>query len=123
MFRNATGVRAFSSMAATIVLLAAVGAVASCGRPTAQPVSPSEPVVAPSTLSISGVVRARHNGRGIVGARVALVVGANAGRIATSDEDGRYRLADLEPGDVTVHAVADGFDLESRSVPITITRR
>lgn len=68
---------------------------------------------------IDGAVRDADGGQALDGALIAIAGGANQGKSAVADDQGRYQIAELEPGAVVIHAVADGFDLQSQSVTLS----
>jgi len=81
-------------MKVLVVVLAAV-VVAACGSDAA-PVRPSPPPVA--TFTLTGRVVHAPTGTPTVGATVSVTTGVNAGRSTQSDLEGRFTLANLQPG-------------------------
>ena len=77
-----------------VVALAAV-VVAACGS-EATPVTPSPPPAA--TFTLTGRIVHAPTGTPTVGATVSVTAGVNAGRSAQSDAEGRFTLANLQPG-------------------------
>ena len=90
-----------------------------CGGSPTQPAPPPPPPPPPPTLlTITGIVAAEEPPTAIGGARVEVVDGPDAGRNATSGEDGRYTLLALRPGQFSIRVTADGFDTQTRSVSL-----
>ena len=85
-------------MKSLVVALCAV-VVAACGS-DATPVTPSPPPAA--TLTLTGRVVHTPTGTPTVGATVSVTTGANAGRSAQSDTEGRFTLANLQAGTFTI---------------------
>lgn len=74
------------------------------------PAQPRDRVqVTPGTAAISGRVLTADTGRPIKRARVAISGGGRGGRTAITDEQGRYRVAELAAGTYTVTASKTGF--------------
>ncbi len=61
------------------------------------------------TSSISGRVLAADSGRPVKRARVAVAGGGRGGKIAITDDQGRYQIAELAAGTYTVTASKAGF--------------
>lgn len=61
-------------------------------------------IVSPETATISGTVRDKLTDLAVSGAQVSV-----ADRQVTADEDGRYQLSSLLPGQVTVNISAEGY--------------
>ena len=76
----------------------------------------------PQTYSLAGVV-SDDTGRGIAGARVEVLNGANAGVASTTDVTGAYAMARLLPDSFRVRASADGYDSGEQSVTVTANAR
>lgn len=95
-----------------VALVASV--LCGCGGGSGSPTSPSAPVPAatPSVGSLAGTVT-QNGGGAVAGATVTILDGANAGRTATTNSSGQYRLDNLTSGNANVAAAANG--LESRS--------
>lgn len=94
--------------------LLVVGILAGCGGGGGGPASPSAPVVAPTPAAgaLSGSVT--QNGAGAVsGATVRILDGANAGRTATTDGSGQYRIDGLSSGNANVAASANGLEVRA----------
>jgi len=92
------------------------------GKAASSPVAPSEPqrnVTAADTLLVTGIVTDAMTQSAVPGAKVAVVDGASAGKTATADADGRYSLADLSSGPISIRATADGFEAETRSLTLS----
>jgi hypothetical protein len=71
-------------------------------------------------VTISGKV-ADTNGASIVGASItATQIEKNIERTVVTDEDGRYRIVDLEPGTYKVRATSQGFGAKERIDLVTI---
>jgi hypothetical protein len=85
----------------TSTILFALFALSSCGT--------SRIPTAPSTVSLIGTVTAQ-NGTKLSGATVRIGDGLNAGKSATTNNDGEYRFDDLAVSNGNVSAVADGYD-------------
>jgi hypothetical protein len=98
-----------ASLVAMIVCTAA-----GCGD-AASPASPS----APPALQLAGVVKEASADIALPHARVEVIDGVNQGRSGVADAEGRYTLADLQPGTFTLRAGADGFEPDQRSVTLT----
>jgi hypothetical protein len=91
--------------------------IASCGGDdTGNPVGPSNPSPAPSSLTLSGTVSesAPTTNVRIAGAVVAILDGTDAGRTATTDANGSYRIEGLRVGGFNVSVNAGGYE-ESRA--------
>src|ERR1044071_7785091 len=72
-------------------------------------------------VSFNGVVT-DENGAVITGARVtARFVSTGSERAAVTDEGGRYRLVELQPGAYTLRAVSAGFAAEERREVFTLS--
>jgi carboxypeptidase family protein len=95
--------------------------VAACGGSSPSSPTPAIPVVpsTPPRWALSGTV-VETGTQSIVGAaRVDILDGANQGRTAPADGQGRYRFDNLEPGAFAIRVTADGFEPETRSVTLT----
>lgn len=101
-------------MKRVIVAALLAGVLVGCGGGSSSPASPSAPVPAatPSVGSLAGTVT-QNGGGAVAGATVTILDGANAGRTATTNSSGQYRLENLTSGNANVSAAANG--LESRS--------
>lgn len=73
----------------------------------------------PDRVSIAGVVKASQGSSAIGSARVDVVSGMNAGQTVTADAGGRYKLADLQPGQMTIRATASGYAEQTTTVTVT----
>ncbi|MGH9903564.1 MAG: carboxypeptidase-like regulatory domain-containing protein, partial [Pyrinomonadaceae bacterium] len=63
---------------------------------------------------------ADQNGAVIAGAVITATRAATgAERLVTTDDEGRYRIVELEPGTYIVRASSDGFSAEERSALVT----
>lgn len=92
----------------------AVSVLFGCGGGGSSPSGPSTPVPAPTPTvgSLAGTVT-QNGGGAVAGATVTVLDGANAGRAATTNGSGQYRLDNLTSGNANVAAAANG--LETRS--------
>jgi len=68
---------------------------------------------------MSGTIRDQTTGRGIASAQVAIVQDVNAGRSATTDSTGSYRLDRLNGGGMRAQVTASGFDGQGIDVPLS----
>lgn len=84
------------------LLIAFSTLVVACGS-ASTPVTPSPPPAA--TFTLTGRVVHAPTGTPTVGATVSVTTGANAGRSAQSDTEGRFTLANVQPGTFTVEVV------------------
>ncbi len=84
------------------LLIAFSSLVVACGS-ASTPVTPSPPPAA--TFTVTGRVVHAPTGTPTVGAAVSVTTGANAGRSAQSDTEGRFTLANLQPGTFTIEVV------------------
>ncbi len=77
----------------------------------------------PESVVLSGVVVSVAPGgassRALPAARVSIASGKNAGRSATTDQDGRYRIADLSPEGIILEASASGHISESKPIDLS----
>lgn len=90
-----------------------------CNR-GASPLAPSSPT--PSSLDLTGAVTDNGASQPVPNAHIDIVDGANQGKSATADANGRYDLADLQPGTFSVRAQADGFEATAQAVTLTDNR-
>ena len=65
--------------------------------------------VPPGTASISGRVMTADTGRPVKRARVTASGGGRGGRTATTDDQGRYQIAELAAGNYSISASKNGF--------------
>lgn len=73
------------------------------------------------TVTISGRV-ADPNNAPIVGASVtATLVTTGVERTVVTDDEGRYRIVELQPGTYTVKSTSQGFGIQTRSDLVTIS--
>jgi hypothetical protein len=105
-----------------LLVLAVAVAAMSCGdseSPTTP--TPPPPPPAPSSFTLSGGVTESEptTTKRIPGATVAFVDGTNAGKTATADAEGNYRITNVLAGASTVRASADGYQEATR--PVTIS--
>jgi hypothetical protein len=80
--------------------------------------SPSNTPAAPTTVSLSGVVRATGTTAPIKNATVQILDGANRGRVMTTDLRGAYKFDNLEVGNANVLASAEGMPQTTQGVYI-----
>jgi len=73
----------------------------------------------PDRVTIAGVVKASQGSAAIGSARVDVVSGANTGKSVTADASGRYKLIDLQPGQMTIRATANGYSEQTTTVTVT----
>jgi len=104
-------------MLATLALTACLSGCARDQTATAVPSSPSPPVLAPATSSVSGTVTSTTGDR-IAGATVS-VTGAGTTSNATTDVSGRYALTGLASAEYAMSADAKGYAASSRSVSLS----
>ena len=67
-------------------------------------------------VSVSGVVSDADGGTPIPGADVGVTVGLDAGRETATDIDGRFLLARLRPGAITIEVAAPGYRRVAREL-------
>lgn len=67
---------------------------------------------------LTGAILIADNATPAPGARVEITEGVNQGASATTDEQGRYRLENLQHGAFVVRAQAPDFETETRSVTL-----
>ena len=72
---------------------------------------------AQQTAAINGFI-SDQTGASVAGARVELVSGLAVTRSVTTDNEGRYRVDGLQPGDYTVRVTARGFQSTERRVNV-----
>ncbi len=72
--------------------------------------------------TLSGTITETGTSNVASGARVEVVEGANQGKSATADTDGRYRLDELDAGTFTIRVGAEGFEAETRSVTLNASQ-
>ncbi len=71
-------------------------------------------------VTISGKI-ADQNGQAVVGATVtATRTETNVERTVTTDEDGRYRIVELQPGTYAVKSTSSGFGIQEKTDLVTI---
>src|SRR5262245_51124554 len=104
----------FSRYVLIPLLLALVaGACSDSQRPAAaaSPTAPSAPTPMPAatTFTLTGTILDAHTVRPIEGATVRVTDGPNAGRTATTDSAGKYTLAALSSGSITLQIAAAGY--------------
>jgi hypothetical protein len=119
--RSSTGTirRQMRGVLSVIVLLAVVSV--GCGRKSS-PAGPSptpDPPPTTTTFTVSGKVLDKTDDSLVPGARIEIVTGDTADKVAVADAEGSYRLVDLPPGSYALRAVADGFDPSSSSLTLT----
>lgn len=96
-----------------VIVLAALWSA--CGK--GPPAGPSQTPGTSGSLTISGTVNAP--GGPVAGARVDIVSGANAGVGANADGAGRFSIANLDAGALTLRVSALGFVPQSLNVTLT----
>jgi hypothetical protein len=88
-----------------------------CGSKSPAAPTPDPPAPTPPTrFTLTGRITAA--GAGIPAARVEVSAGVNAGKNATSDNEGRYGLSDLLAGEMTLQVSAAGYMTQSTNVTI-----
>ncbi|OFW11217.1 MAG: hypothetical protein A3H96_25585 [Acidobacteria bacterium RIFCSPLOWO2_02_FULL_67_36] len=94
-------------------------AAAACGGSgsTQTPSTPTSPT--PARWSLSGTIVEAGAQASPANGRVDVLDGANQGKTAQADAQGRYRFDGLEQGVFSIRASADGMDPEVR--PVTLT--
>lgn len=95
-----------------------------CGgdkSPTAPTTTTTTIPPAPVTSSITGRVTVGSSSVAIVGADVRALDGANAGKIALTDGNGRYELAGLVVGTFSLGISAPGYPDTFRNVSLSTT--
>ena len=92
------------------LLLSALIIGVACGAQT--PVAPSAP--SPTASQVSGVVKDARTGVPVVGARVWVASGPQAGAEAMTDTVGEFRLPALAHGTVTIHITKEGYGVVER---------
>ena len=110
-------------------LIALLAFAAACGRdgtpqtPTTPspnpPAAPQPPAPSPTRWSLAGTVTEDANKTPLRGAQVEIIEGVNQGANTATNEEGRYRFENLEPGTFSFHVKADGFDNERRTVTLS----
>ncbi len=75
--------------------------------------------VAAATFALTGTVREDPGGAAIADAKVEILGGANAGKSATTDTAGSYRITGVAPGTFTVRASKAGFESSERGANVT----
>jgi carboxypeptidase family protein len=68
--------------------------------------------------TLTGVISDDSTRRGIGGARIDVISGANLGRATTADASGRYVLDDLTAGSFRLRASAGGYDAGEQGVAV-----
>lgn len=96
-----------------VIAVAGLVLVVGCGGGGNAPVAPTV-----TSFEVSGQVVNAATASGIVGASVEITDGANLGRIATTGNEGRYRLAGVSGGGFTLRARAQGY--QENSQPVTL---
>jgi hypothetical protein len=103
------------------VVFGCMGACGGGGGGESTPAPSPTPTPTPTTFTLRGQVSetAPFTANKIAGAKVEFVDGANAGKSATTDNDGNYTISNASRGGFTLRATADGF--HSTSVGVTLT--
>jgi len=70
----------------------------------------------PAAVTVSGLVTDSATARGVAGASVQVMDGANVGKAVSTDGGGGYALAGLSIGTFTIRASANGYDPVQQSV-------
>lgn len=104
-------------LAAVLTVVGACGGGDGGGSPTS-PTPPTNPT--PQTFTLAGGISetAPTTANKIPGAIVTFVDGSNAGKTATADGAGNYRITGLNRGGFTVRVEAPGYDAISSGVEI-----
>ena len=92
------------------LLLSALIIGVACGAQT--PAAPS--ALLPTASQVSGVVKDARTGVPVVGARVWVASGPQAGAEAMTDTAGEFRLPALAHGTVTIHVTKEGYGVVER---------
>jgi hypothetical protein len=87
-------------------------------RPTGGASAPDSPPAAEERWALSGTVTVAASQSRLAGVRVELTDGADRGRVATTDSQGRYAFAALHTGTATIRATRDGFVEKSLTVTL-----
>jgi hypothetical protein len=105
-------------------MLAVCAAFIACGGNGGTPTQPNNPPPPPTpqTFALSGRVTESGGSFAISEATVRFEDGSNAGRFATTDGSGNYRIDNLQRGGFTVSASANGYTSRSQGVDITADR-
>jgi len=77
----------------------------------------------PTVHTLSGFINDLDSRLPIVNARVEVLNGSNAGKVATTDAAGAYLLTDLTPATFRMRASADGYDAGEQNVTVPDTSR
>jgi hypothetical protein len=90
-------------------------AIAGCGRGELTATSPTTPsagtFAVASGPSIGGMVQSIEKPtRGLIGARIDITSGANAGKFAVSDDTGSFGLLGLAAGPTRLHVSKTGYE-------------
>ena len=102
------------TLAGALLIAVAAGA---CGGDSGGPTQPS-PQPGPATFTLSGTVTDTTTGRGLEGASVVVVDGANANKSALTDGAGHYTLT-LTSGGFTARATRQYYTEQSQGVTLT----
>ncbi|OLC50392.1 MAG: hypothetical protein AUH43_05150 [Acidobacteria bacterium 13_1_40CM_65_14] len=70
------------------------------------------------TYTLTGVISDDSTRRGIGGARIEVISGANLGKATTADASGRYVLDDLAAGSFRLRASAGGYDAGEQGIAV-----
>lgn len=82
------------------------------------------PTPPPATIfTIAGVVSEDPNGRPVVGARVHVLDGPNAGRASDTDGNGYYSIPGLRVGSFTIQATKSGYVPADRGLTLSADTR
>jgi len=77
----------------------------------------------PQTFTLTGVITDGSTRGGIESARLEVLSGSNAGKIASTDSTGTYTMRDLVADSFRMRASADGFDSGEQGVTIPANPR
>jgi hypothetical protein len=91
------------------VLVLVVGVLVTGCRLLDTQTGPSDQTPTPTTVSLSGVVRATGTSAPVKGAIVKILDGANKGLVMTTDVKGAYKFDNLAAGNANVSASAPQF--------------
>jgi Carboxypeptidase regulatory-like domain/Putative binding domain, N-terminal len=94
-----------------------LGAFVACSRSPAGPTSPT-------TYALGGVISDESTRRPIAGARLEVLGGGvNAGKFASTDANGEYRIEDLRADAFTLRVSAAGYNPGEQAVTVPATPR
>jgi hypothetical protein len=102
------------------VLVLVVGVLVTGCRLLDTQTGPSDQTPTPTTVSLSGVVRATGTSAPVKGALVQILDGANKGLVMTTDVKGAYKFDNLAAGNANISASANQFPAAFAGVHITL---